>query len=42
MASAPKKGVAFLTEDVFAKKFLVPGKDSAVGAGASALGSGGK
>ena len=31
----PKKGVAFLTEDVFEKNFQVLGKDSAVGASAS-------
>jgi hypothetical protein len=30
----PKKGVAFLTEDVFEKKFSGAGEDSAVGAGA--------
>jgi hypothetical protein len=30
------KGVAFLTEGVFEKKFLVPGEDSAGGANASA------
>jgi hypothetical protein len=33
--SAPKKGVAFLTEVVFEKKFQVPGEDSAVSASAS-------
>jgi len=32
----PPKGVAFLTEDVFEKRFSVAGKDSAVGASASA------
>jgi DNA invertase Pin-like site-specific DNA recombinase len=36
MVSAPQKGVAFLTEDVFEKRFSVAGKDSAVGASASA------
>ena len=36
MVSAPQKGVAFLTKDVFEKKFSVAGKDSAVGASASA------
>ena len=36
MVSAPQKGVAFLTEDVFEKKFSVAGKDSAVRASASA------
>jgi hypothetical protein len=33
MVSAPQKGVAFLTNDVFEKEFSVAGKDSAVGAG---------
>jgi hypothetical protein len=32
----PIKGVAFCVKDVFAKKFLVPREDSAVGASASA------
>jgi hypothetical protein len=32
----PKKGVAFLTEGVFEKKFSGAGEDSAVGASASA------
>ena len=36
MVSAPQKGVAFLTEDVFEKRFSVAGKDSAVRASASA------
>src|SRR5215471_21077110 len=36
MVSAPQKGVAFLTKDVLEKKFSVAGKDSAVGASASA------
>jgi hypothetical protein len=35
----PKKGVAFLTEDVFEKKFSGAGEDSAVGASASTYGS---
>jgi hypothetical protein len=42
MVSAPQKGVAFLTEDVFEKKFSGAREDSAAGASASALGSGGK
>src|SRR5262249_24006315 len=33
--SAPNKGVAFLAEHVFAKKFLVPGEDPAFDASAS-------
>jgi hypothetical protein len=36
MVSAPKKGVAFLTEAVFEKKISGAGEDSAVGASASA------
>jgi hypothetical protein len=32
MVSAPQKGVAFLTETVFEKKFSGAGEDSAVGA----------
>jgi hypothetical protein len=35
----PKKGVAFLTEDVFEKKFSGAGEGSAVGASASTYGS---
>ena len=35
----PRKGGAFLTEDVFEKKFLGAREDSAVGAGASTYGS---
>ena len=35
----PRKGVAFLTEAVFEKKFSGAGEDSAVGASASKFGS---
>jgi hypothetical protein len=36
MVLPPKKGVAFMTEDVFEKKFSGAGEDSAGGASASA------
>ena len=39
MVSAPQKGVAFLTKDVFEKKFSGAGEGSAVGASGSTYGS---